>query len=282
MWVWLWVGRALACDTVVMADTLAMQLMQAQHDPEAPARARAMLPCLAEAITPLDAALYHRVMARDALVRGADSEAISEMRAARAADPAWNPSPALARLYARSEPQSAAPALASGRAVVDGVDGALVYVDRAAIVQSVEDGEWRTRYLVCVGADDPKGEEAPIPAAPIAVEPLPVEPLPAAVVVAAPRPLRPGHRGIRVGLRSPVSVPFVVTGAALGVGAVVAFGRSAELNAQFHDLDNAAIQDQDDLAALGAQTNVAAAAAIAGAVLGAACLAAGTVTITFH
>ena len=263
------VARAFACDDVVTADMLVSQLMMADHDGAAPARARAALPCVSEPITPLDAALYHRVMARDALTRGAELEAVAEMRAARAGDPDWTPPPSLAALFARAQPDATAPSLVMPRAIVDGVDGGAVHLDRAVIVQSLEDTEWRTRYMTCVDASM-DGPMSPVTEGDRLV-PLAVIP-----------PVRPTPAGIHVARRKPLSVPFLITSAALGAGSIGAFGVSAVLNAQFHDLENPNVHDQDQLAVLGDGTNAAAGVAIAAGVLAAFSLTAATVTVTFE
>ena len=253
------VAAALACEDPVPSAELVAELTRAEHDPEVPARVRSWLPCVTDRVLPADAALLHRVFAMDAWRRGDTTLALVEMRAAHAADPGW-PAPLLwqPRWARAAEPTAAGGAVTPGT-VVDGVDDAPIYVDRAAIVQSFEGGSWRTRYLILAeSADLAELEGAPIAPPPVHGSRLFVRPRPTS--------------------KSPL---LVAGGACLAVG-VASWATSAVWNAQFHDLDAPGIKNQDELADLGNRTNVAAGVAAGLGVTGAGLLFAGFYTVQFE
>lgn len=194
-------------------------------------------------------------MAADAWARGADVEAMAEMRSARAAAPDWRPPPKLIPLWEAAKPDALAPSL-PWDGLVDGESGK-VYLDRAAILQRFIRGEWETRYMLPLGG---AGQELP---------PAPDRKL----ALLAPAGVR-GRPGPAVG--------GLVAGIGLTVTGAVAFGLSVAWNAEFKDLDNPRVRDTEDLAELGNRTNAAAISAWVFTGAGAICVGASLVHVEFQ
>ena len=246
---------AAACDTIPAPEEFASLILRAAGDAEAAREARVQLPCVGLALSPADAALYHPAMAADAWSRGADVEALAEMRSARAAAPDWHPPPKLVPLWDAAKPDPLAPSL-PWDGLVDGESGK-VYLDRAAILQRFVRGEWETRYMLPLSG---AGEELP---------PAPDRNL----NLLAPAGVR-GRQGPAVG--------GLVTGIGLTLTGAVAFGRSVAWNAEFTDLDNPKVQDTIELADLGNRTNAAAISAWVFTGAGAICIGASLVRVEFE
>ena len=250
------VGLAAAtCETVPAPEEFASLVLRAAGDAVAAREAREQLPCVGLALSPADAALYHRAMAEDAWSRGADVEALAEMRSARAAAPEWRPPARLVPLWEAARPDPLAPSL-PWDGLVDGESGK-VYLDRAAILQRFVRGEWETRYLL------------PLSGAGDTMPPAPDRSL----NLLAPAGVR-GRQGPAVGA--------VVTGIGLTVTGAVAFGLSVAWNAEFKDLDNPNVRSTADLADVGNRTNAAAISAWVFTGAGAICIGASLVHVEFQ
>ena len=243
------------CDEAPLPEDFAALVQRAARDPVAARAARALVPCIDLPMEPIDAAQFHRAMAMDAWTRRADAEALAEMRAARAAASGWRAPARFLPLWAAAEPDPAAPSL-PWEGLVDGGPGP-IYLDRAAIVQRFTEGEWETRYLLPMTGS---GDVIPDP---------PDSPMRLKAPAA-------------VSARARLPAAGLVTGIALGVTGVIAFGYSVAWTAEFKDLDNPRVKDQDDLAELGNRANLATVGAWVLTGAGATCIGASVINLEFR
>lgn len=253
-------AAAWACDSVYSGGDLVSELLLAGRDPTAAARAAAMLPCVSEPLSSADAALYHRTMAAAAVRAGQGARAVAELRAVRALQPDWVPPPALLEAWARAGEASTGPRATLDDGLVDGVPTRELWLDRASIVQRLEEGQWTTRYVEAVVAAEALAFTPPSP------------------VAFAP----PARRRLVVEFRPRPSVPMVVAGSTLLLASGVAYGVHAYWRSRFIDVDDPDIDTQAELATVGNTANAALFAAWGGTVAGGGVLAGGVLRVQFR
>jgi hypothetical protein len=126
--------------------------------------ARALVPCLGEALAPSDVAAFWRAVAYDAYARGDIEGAISALRAARSLEPARRPTVAaqhpLSGLWSSAAGGQlgsvSVPTPVGGRVTIDGRDTDQAPLDRAYVVQRFDaDGRLVLTLLHPPGGDPP-------------------------------------------------------------------------------------------------------------------------------
>lgn len=225
-------------------------------------RAAALLPCLAEPLTPAAAAAVHRVGAIDAFVVGDEPGAVSAFRSAVAAYPAWRlPSDTVPRghplrlafdaaVTAAPGPTSTLPVPLDATLLVDGRAALDLPLDRPVILQWI-DGLGAVAWTRRLASGEPP------PAYAAAPEDARAAYLARSVITLAPR-------------RRPVAL--ALTSGGLAVGAAALYGGALASGAAFRDPST----PYDDLGAIRTRTHgllIGAATSLAGA------LASGSVAI---
>ncbi len=217
-------------------------------------RALALLPCLAEPLTPAAAAAVHRVGAIDAFVAGDEPGAAGAFRSVVAAYPAWRlPSDTVPRGHplrlafdaavgAPPGPVASLPVPLDATLLLDGRTSLDLPTDRPVILQWI-DGAGAVSWTRRLSSGEPPPE-----------------------YVAAPEDARAAYLERNVITLSPRRRPveLVVTAGALGVASAALYGGAVARGATFRDADT----PYDDLGAIRTQTNgllVGAAVSFAGA-----------------
>jgi hypothetical protein len=231
------------------------------------------LPCLADPLWPHEAALLHRLRARDAWAAGDAWTALAEGAVARDLDPDAAPPLGLAEAWARATRITSAGEVLVEEGQLARVDGTITTALPArgpALIQFRVGDRWYSTYR----------EAVPTPAEVAAL--LAADPIVPRAADAQAEAVGKAPRRLRVEARKPVEKHRLLGGGAALVVSAGLFAASAALNHTFFHPEGTDVDTVDELAGVGYATNLTLVGSYAAGAAGMAMIAAGTLRVEWR